>query len=57
MASKTLQPIPELSLEEINNNAVVPRLPQPPLLLASDLRAQTLELRFLLWRTRKRRLH
>ena len=50
MTRHTLQPIPKLTLEKINNQTVIPHPPYPPLLLAGNLLRQALELRFVLRR-------
>ena len=50
MARQTLQPIAELSLEIVDNEAVVPPAIDLPLLLAGDLLRQLLQFRFTLGR-------
>lgn len=56
MTSHTLHPIPELPLEKVDNDAIVPHPIYPPLLLARDLLRQLLELGLSLRRHLVRRL-
>ena len=46
MTSQALQPVPELSLEKVYDEAIVPHAIDLPLLLARDLLRKLLELIF-----------
>lgn len=56
IASQTPQPIPKLSLEIINHDTIISRLPRPPLLFARNLLGQNLQLFLSLRRRLQRRL-
>ena len=50
MTRHTLQPIPELPLEKVDNETVIPHPINLPLLFARDLLRQLLQLGFTHWR-------